>query len=425
MSAARSLLIRHRDFRALWVGEVVSRFGTAVSSVALPLIAVTVLQATTFQVGLLSAAAWLPWLLIGLPVGAWVDRWRRRPIMQLASAGSLILFASIPLAAHTGLLTIELLLAIAVLTGAAAVFFQTAYTAYLPNLLQPEDQAEGNAKLHGSASAAQIAGVGCGGLLVQLTGAVDATLVDAATFLVALLCITAIRHREPRQQRPGTALAAEVISGLKLVTSDVWLRTLTIFGGVSNIALMGYQSIVVVFLVRELGVSPALVGALIAIASSGGVVGAFLGRRVADAVGTARATLLFELALPTLALLIPLTTDGPGLALYTVGAFCIGVGVVGGNTIKATFQQSYCPPDLRGRLAASSAFLNYGTIPLGALLGGTLGEVLGLRTALWITTAGVPLAGLVLLFSPIRRHRDLPSHPKGSDVAERLDLGAQ
>jgi predicted MFS family arabinose efflux permease len=138
------------------------------------------------------------------------------------------------------------------------------------------------------------------------------------------------------------------------------------------------------------------------------VVGAFLGRRVADAVGTARAMLLFELGLPTLALLIPLTSAGPGLALYTIGAFCIGVGVVGGNTIKATFQQSYCPPELRGRLAASSSFLNYGTIPLGALLGGTLGEVLGLRPALWILTAGVPLAGLILYFSPIRRHRDLP-----------------
>ncbi|MFI5708754.1 MFS transporter [Kribbella sp. NPDC051620] len=405
-----SLLLRHRDFRWFWVGETVNRFGSSVSTVALPLIAVSVLQATTFQVGLLSAAAWLPWLLIGLPVGAWVDRWSRRPIMLLSSATSLVLFASIPLAAHTGVLTIELLLAIAVLTGAAAVFFQTAYSAYLPNLLTQSDQAEGNAKLHGSASAAQIAGVGCGGVIVQAAGAVNGMYVDASTFLIALLCISAIRYREPR--RPDvthTPLATEVLAGLRLVAGDVWLRTLTIFGGVSNLALMGYQSIIVVFLVREVGVSPGVVGALMAIASSGGVVGAFLGRRVATAIGTARATLFFELALPALALLIPLTTRGPGLALYPLGAFCIGVGVVAGNTIKQTFHQSYCPPELRGRLAASTSFLNYGTIPLGALLGGTLGQVLGLRTALWITTAGIPLAGLVLLCSPIRRQCDLPS----------------
>ena len=406
-----SLLVRHRDFRLLWTGETVSRFGSAVSTVALPLIAVSVLQATTFEVGLLSAAAWLPWLVIGLPVGAWVDRLPRRPLMQLASAASLLLFATIPLAAGADLLTIRLLLAIAVLTGVAAVLFQTAYTAYLPTLLDPHDQAEGNAKLHGSASAAQIAGVGCGGLIVQLTGAVNGMLVDASTFLVALLCLTLIRHREPAIHTANhPALAKEVLAGLRLVAGDVWLRTLTIFGGVSNLALMGYQSIIVVFLVREVGVSAGGVGAMIAVASSGGVAGAFAARRVAARVGTARATLLFELILPTAALLIPLTSKGAGLTLYMVGGFCIGVGVVGGNTIKATFHQSYCPPELRGRLAASASFLNYGTIPLGAVLGGTLGEVLGLRTALWITTAGVPLAGLILLFSPIRGTRDLPDH---------------
>lgn len=240
--------------------------------------------------------------------------------------------------------------------------------------------------------------------------------VDASTFLIALLCLTSIRHREPRlhaTDRP--ALASEVLAGLRLVAGDVWLRTLTIFGGVSNLALMGYQSIIVVFLVREVGLAPGVVGALIAIASSGGVAGAFVARRAANRVGTARAILLFELILPTAALLIPLTTKGAGLALYMVGGFCIGVGVVAGNIIKATFHQSYCPPELRGRLAASTSFLNYGTIPLGALLGGTLGEVLGLRTALWITTAGVPLAGLVLLFSPLRRQRDFPDH-QGSAV---------
>jgi predicted MFS family arabinose efflux permease len=124
--------------------------------------------------------------------------------------------------------------------------------------------------------------------------------------------------------------------------------------------------------------------------------------------------LLFELVLPTLALLIPLTTK-PTVTLYVIGAFGIGVGVVAGNTLKTTFHQSYCPPELRGRLAASTSFLNYGTIPIGALLGGTLGELLGLRTALWVTTAGIPLAGLILLFSPVGRHRDLLDH-QGSAV---------
>lgn len=414
-----SLLRRHRDFRLLWAGETTSRFGTAVSGVAIPLVAISVLDATTFQVGLLTAFAWLPWLVIGLPVGAWVDRLPRRPIMLTAAASSFLLLALVPLAHLAELLTVHLLLAAVVLTGVAAVLFQTAYTAYLPTLIDAADHAEGNAKLHGSASAAQIAGAGCGGLIIQLAGPVNGLLVDAATFLVAVACLAAIRHREPRRtpirssDSPRTparrlTISAEIAEGLRLVAQDVWLRTLTLFGAVSNLALMGYQSIAVVFLVREVGLTPGTVGALIAAAGSGGIVGAFAARRLMTRLGTARTILVAELGLPTLALLIPLSTISPWF--YLAGAFSIGVGVVAGNVVKATFYQSYCPPALLGRLTATSSFVNYGTIPLGALLGGTLGQFLGLTPALWITTAGIPLAGLVLLCSPIRTRRDLPTH---------------
>ncbi|MGW1346681.1 MFS transporter [Kribbella sp. NPDC002412] len=406
-----SLLRRHRDFRLLWLGETINRFGSATSAVALPLVAISLLDASTFEVGVLTAAAWAPWLLIGLPVGAWVDQRHRRPLLLGSSAASFLLLAAIPVAAWFDVLTIHLLLTVALLTGAAAVVFQTAYTAYLPTLLDPADHAEGNAKLHGSASAAQLAGMGCGGLVVQYAGPANAILVDATTFLVALACLAAIRFRERRTT--GGRRAGLIREGIQLVARDVWLRTLTIFGAVSNLALMGYQAIVVVFLVREAGLSAGTVGALIAAATSGGILGAFLGRRLAARFGTARALLLCELGLPTLALLIPLSSVSPWL--YLVGGFGVSLGVVGGNVIKATFQQSYCPPELLGRLTATASFLNYGTIPLGALLGGTLGELLGLGPALWITTAGVPLAGLVLLCSPMRGRRELPTYQGSAD----------
>ncbi|MBL1114141.1 MFS transporter [Streptomyces sp. 110] len=408
------LLRRHRDFRLLWCGETAGKYGSAVTGVAMPLIAVSTLHADTFEVGLLAATAWAPWLLIGLPVGAWVDRLPRRPVMLAAAAASLVLFASVPVAARTGLLSVGLLLAVALLTGTAAVFFQTAYSAYLAGLLDPADQPEGNAKLHGSASAAQIAGQGSGGLIAQLAGAVNGMFVNAATFLVSLLCLTGIRFREPRvprAERPPRALAREVAEGLRLIAGDRWLRTLTLFAAASNLALMGYQSIAVVFLVRTVGLAPGLVGGLIAAVSLGGVAGAFCARRVAARVGDARATLLFEVGLAVGALLMPMTVEGPGTALFVAGGVCVTAGVVGGNVIKASFQQRYCPPELLGRLTATSAFISYGTLPLGALLGGALGTALGLRAAMWITTAGIPLAGLILLFSPIRRSRDLPVSP--------------
>ncbi|MFD5556400.1 MFS transporter [Streptomyces sp. NPDC127068] len=412
--ARGGLLRHHRDFRLLWCSETAGKYGAAVTGVTIPLIAVSALDATTFEVGLLSATAWAPWLLIGLPVGVWVDRWRRRPVMLAAAAASLVLFASVPIAAWTGWLSIGVLWAVALATGTAAVFFHTAYSAYLPTILEPEDQPEGNAKLHGSASAAQIAGLGSGGLIAQLAGAVNGLLANAATFLVSLLCLAGIRHREPRvtraERRPAT-LFGDVREGLRLIADDPWLRTFTLFGAASNLALMGYQSIQVVFLVRTVGLGPGPVGALVAATSAGGVAGALVARRVAGRIGTARATLLCELGLPTLALLIPFTVDGAGVLFFLVGGFCVSAGVVAGNVIKASFQQRYCPPGLLGRLTASTAFLGYGTIPLGALLGGALGTVLGLRAAIAVTAAAVPLAALILVFSPIRRARDLPTSP--------------
>ncbi len=409
--AQEGLLRRHHDFRMLWCGETAGKFGAAVASVSMPLIAVSELRAGTFEVGLLSAAVWLPWLLIGLPVGVWVDRWRCRPIMLIAAATSLVALLVVPVAAWSGRLSIALLLAVGLVTGTAGVFFQTAYSAYLPIVLAPDDQPEGNAKLHGSASAAQIAGLGSGGVIAQLAGAVNGLLVNAAAFLVALLCLARIRHREPRTGRAGgrtTTLVGEVLDGLRLIAGDPWFRALTLFGGASNLALMGYQAIQVVFLVRTVGLAPGTVGALVAATSAGGVAGALVVRRVADRIGTARALLLFEVAVPVLGLLMPLTTGGAGVLLFAVGGFCIAAGAVAGNVLKAGFQQRYCPPGLLGRLITSTAFVGYGTIPLGALLGGALGSVLDPRTALAITVAGVPLAGLVLLLSPIRRVRDLP-----------------
>lgn len=419
------LLRRHRDFRLLWCGETAGKFGASVTGVAMPLVAVSTLDAGTFEVGLLSAATWTPWLIFGLPVGAWVDRLPRRPVMMAAAAVSLALFAGLPVAARFGRLSIGLLLAVALLTGTAAVFFQTAYSAYLPGILEPEDQPEGNAKLHGSASAAQIAGLGSGGLIVQVAGAVNGMFANAATFAVSLACLTGIRHREPPAagaERPPKALAREVGEGLRLIAEDPWLRTLTLFGAASNLALMGYQSIQVVFLVRSIGLAPGTVGLLIAATGAGGVTGALAARRVAGLIGTARATLLFELGLALPALLIPLTVGGAGVLLFVAGGFCVSAGVVAGNIIKASFQQRYCPPELLGRLTASGAFLSYGTIPVGALLGGALGTALGLRTAMAITSAGIPLAALILVFSPVRRARDLPAsrhQPRSPQAAER------
>ncbi len=411
------LLHRHRDFRLLFVGSTIGKLGDSIAAIAMPLVAVSTLHATAFEVGLLEAAAWLAWLVIGLPVGAWVDRWRRRPIMVIASAASFLIFVSVPIAAWLHLLSIGLLLVVALLSGCASVFFQTSYFPYLPTILRPADRPSGNSLLEGGSAAAGILGQGAGGLIAQLAGAVNGMLADAITFLVSIACVLGIRQPEQPPERPGepTTIVAEIRGGMAFIFGDEWLRPMMLFGIVANFAIVGYEAIQVVFLVRTVGLSSGSVGALVALSSIGGIVGAFVAGTVSKRLGSARAQLAF-VAGTVVVLLTPLTFGGPGVLLFLVGGFSVSMGVAGSNVVVAVFGQSYVPQHMLGRLNACGSFLGYGAIPLGALAGGALANVLGPRGGMLVMTVLVPLSGLFLLLSPVRTVRDLPARPE-PDIA--------
>ena len=410
----RGGLLHHHDFRMLWIGETTSALGTNVTRLAVPLVAVLTLHASTFQVALLTAAGWAPWLLIGLPAGAWVDRLPRRPLMLVCDVVSLGLLLSVPVAAWAGGLTFPHLLGVELLLGAAAVFFQTAYQVYLPGIIDADQLPEANATLQGTEAAAQVAGPGIAGLVTQAVGAVAGLLVDAVSFAVS--AVSLLRIRTPERTEPTTAtdggLRQQVGEGLRFLAADPYLRVLTGYGALSNLALTGYQSILVVFLVREVGATAATVGLLIAGMSAGGLAGAALSSTVGRRLGTARGMIVANVAAGPFALLLPLSSPGPGLALVVVGGFGIGAAVVAGNVLKGTFRQTYTPRHLLGRVVVGMQFLNYGTIPLGALLGGALGTALGLRPTMWIMVVGVALAPLVLLIGPAKRARDFPDSPR-------------
>ncbi|MFF0309268.1 MFS transporter [Streptosporangium sp. NPDC004379] len=430
---------RTRDFRLLWIGETTSMLGSAVAGVALPLVAVVTLRAGTFAVGLLTAAAWLPWLLVGLPAGAWVDRLPKRPVMLACNTVSMAVFASVPVAAWSGVLTMTHLLVAAIVGGVAKVFFNLAYRAYLPALVGDERLLAANTRLQGGESAAQVAGPGLAGLLAQGFGAVSGVLADALSFGVAVLCLRSIRTREtcrdgtagePRRggggnepRRDGTAsgaygggtarrrLRAEIRDGLRFVVGDPYLRTLTVFSALSNIALMGYQSIQVVFLTRDLGAQPGQVGLVLALAGAGGLLGAALAGRIAARFGTARGFLLCEAFAAPMLLLGPAGSGGTGLVPFTAAGFGAGAGIVASNILTSTFRQRYCPAELFGRITASTSALNYGAIPLGGLLGGVLGEAVGVRGTMWLMAAVQLLSIIVLLLGPLRPLRDFPTRP--------------
>ncbi|MEU1723360.1 MFS transporter [Nonomuraea sp. NPDC005692] len=402
-------LLQHRDFRLLWIGESASSLGSAVTTVALPLVAVTVLGASAFEVSLLSAAAWLPWLLIGLPAGAWIDRLPRRRVMLAADWVSLTAFVSVPLAAVAGRLTVGQLLAVALVAGVAKVFFATAYRAYLPSLVAGHDLLEANAKLQGSEQVANLMGPGLAGLFAQLLSALGGLVVDAVTFAVSALCLSRIRHAEPVPERSRRRLLPEIREGARTVAHDPLLRGNTLYGCVANLALTGYQSLLVVFLVGEIGVSPGVTGVLIAATSLGGVVGAAVARRMATRFGSARATLLGKAGLAPVGLLIPLADQGVGLVVFVMAGVVIVAGIVAGNVVFSGFVQAYVPDALMGRVSTSVQVVNFGAIPLGAVLAGALAEAFGVRAALWAMLAVFALSGLILLASPLRRLRDLPT----------------
>ncbi|MDR8412421.1 MFS transporter [Nonomuraea sp. 3-1Str] len=413
-------LLRRRDFRLLWVGESVSSLGSSVTGVALPLVAVTVLDAPPLAVGVLAAATWLPWLLIGLPAGVWVDRLPRRRVMLAADWASMAAFLSVPIAAALGRLTIGQLIVVALAAGTAKVFFATAYRAYLPFLVDGPDLLEANAKLQGSEQVANLAGPGLAGLLAQLFSAVGGLIADAATFAVSAVCLIRIERRETPVRRPRRRLRAEIRDGLLLVARDPLLRANTLYGCAANLALTGYTSLTVLFLVDDVGLGAGQTGLLIAATSLGGIVGAMVARPMAARFGSARAVLLGKAGLAPTGLLIPLAERGAGLALFVLGGVMIVAGVVAGNVVFSGFIQTYVPGELMGRVTSSVQMVNFGAMPLGGVLAGALAGALGVRAALWVMLIGFALSGLILLAGPLRRLRDLPSGRL--DTAGREDL---
>ncbi|GLW32793.1 MFS transporter [Actinoplanes regularis] len=411
-------IARDPDFRRFWGGLTVSKLGSSVATVVTPLIAVQVLHGGALTVSLLTAAAWLPWLLIGLPAGAWVDRVAKRPVLLACDATSALLVASVPVAAWLGRLTLVHLLAVALLTGVAAVFFDVAQTGYLPAMFDTDQLVQANALTHGSNSATQIAGPALGGALAAATGVVTGLVIDAASFAVSFLGVALIRRPERRvTHAPRKHLGHEIRAGIRWLLHEPYLRNLMLHGAAANLALTGYTALSVVFLVRDVGVDTGVVGLLLSSAGLGGVAAAgaapFLTRRF----GAARAMVTCKVGAGLSALLIPFAGLWLGVVPFIAGTGLGAAFVVAGNVIVGGFRQAYVPAELLGRVLTAMQFVNFGTIPVGAVLGGALATTYGTRTAIGVMTVTHALTGLILLLGPFRTRRDLPAPVSGTALS--------
>lgn len=403
-------LWRHRDFLFLWGGQTVSDMGSAVTTLALPLLAVTVLKATTFQVSLIIFLTYLAYLLITLPAGVVVDQVRKHGLMMWCDIARTALVGSIPVVAILWHVTLWQIYVVALVGGVLSVFFDVAYQSYVPALVQGEQLVDANGKLGTTNAFAGLLGPSIGGALVGLIGAARAVAIDAASFVISALSLALIRTPEPKPERRAehVTFRASMHEGLSFVVKHPILRKIVACTGTANLFGASFQAVEIVYLVRILHASPALVGLLFSVGAVGGLVGGLTAGWFAKKVGSARIIWVSILLPSPLLVLIPLATPGWGTLLFAAGNVAFSLSSLLYNSAQVSYRQRICPPELLGRMNASVRWIVWGTLPLGSLMGGALGTWIGIRPTLWIGVVGSALAGLFVFFSPLRTMRDVP-----------------
>ena len=412
MSTRSGGLWRDPDFFKYWTGETVSLLGTQVTLLALPLLAALTLGASPFEMGLLAAAETFPVLALSLPAGVWVDRVRRCPILLLANIGRAGILATIPLAALAGRLGMAQLYVVAFLVGILSALFDTAYQAYLPSLVTRDRLVEANGKLAVSRSLAQVAGPSLGGALVALITAPLAIALDAFSFLVSAACVAFIRRPEPTPTPCGERrhLLHDVAEGLCFVGRHPILRPLVGVTGIANLLSGAVVAVKIVYMTRTLGLTPGVIGAVLAVQGVSALAGALAVGPLVGRLGVGRAivgsSLLFTAGDFSLAL-----AGGPmvsTVAMLVLSQVFVGIARSVYTATALGVRQSLTPDRLMGRVASSSSVVSYGTLPLGALLGGAAAEWIGLRPTLLAAAAGTLLPLLWLALSSVSALRETP-----------------
>jgi MFS family permease len=403
----------------MWTGQTVSLLGSQITLLALPLAAILLFKASAFQVGLLSTVEFLPFVLFGLPAGVWVDRMRRKPVLVVADLGRFAVLGSIPMAYAFGVLTLTQLYVAAFLAGVFTVFFDVAYAAYLPALVNRRRIVEGNSKLETSRSGAQLAGPGIAGLLVQAFGAAVAILADAVSYVVSVVSLLSIRSAEPppaKEEGPRSSMRRQIADGLRYVLGNEYLRPINACTGSLNLFSMMAQAVLLLFAVRQLGLSPGAIGGILTAGNVGFLAGAFVAGRIGRRLGVGPTLIGAALLIGVGGVFIPLATRSTALPMLAVYGVLGSFGGVVYNVNGRSLVQSITPDGMLGRTVATNRFIVWGTIPIGAFLGGLLGSRIGLRPTLWIAAAGMVSAFLPPLLSPVRTLIDMPNLDSSSTV---------
>jgi len=395
----------NRAFGLLWSGQTISVLGSHITGSAIPLIAILVLGARPIEVGLLAALSALPSLLFSLPIGVWVDRLPRRPLLMLADIVRALLLLSLPIASLPGQLQMPQLYLVAVLLSACTICFDMAYQAFLPQIVAYQELVEGNSKLGTSSSLAEIGGPPLAGGLIQLLGAPLAVLFDALSFLLSALSIGLIRVREVQSTEPPEKQGRHALrEGLHALFDDPLLRTLAIYTTIRTFFGGAFAALYTIYIVRELRIVPALYGTLVALGGVGALLGSLILPYLTRRFGSTRTLLCGAFLHSVLALLTPLA-GGPTLLVLAILGISQLLGDVGFQLYaihEISLRQGRVPLHLQGRVNALIGFLVSGIAPLGTLLAGIASEYIGIRFTILCGAGGMLLSTVWLLYALTR-----------------------
>jgi MFS family permease len=407
-------------FWQYWSASSISSIGDAVTAVALPLTAVELLRASSFEVSWLTAATYAAWILIGLPAGIITGRLPQRGAqvaMDLLRAAAL---ASIPAAWWAGYLTMGQLVIVALLVGLATVLSSVSNATYLPAIVPADQLTARNSLMSGSAAVTQLAGPSLGGVLVQFFTAPVALVADVASYLISAALLSGLPRPRPAQPDKSNArMAALIGDGLRYVMRHPVIGPCTLCAAIVNFVCGALMALVPVFLVRTLAAPAWLVGVLIAAEGLGSLAGAALTPRLAARMGTARAARAAVSVSALAALAMPISVGSLRFALFGVGYAGLAAGVVVLSILTRTYRQTESPPELFPRVVATVRFISWGVIPFGALAAGAVASAAGNRTAMWLACVVYFGAPLSLLLTRVRRCREFadgspPTQPASS-----------
>jgi MFS family permease len=414
MTVARSpSLARHPDFLKLWSAETISVLGTNITQLALPLVAAVTLEVGAFEFGLLTTIEFLPFILLSLPAGVWVDRLPRRPILIGGDLGRAITLGSIPIAYALGVLGIWQLYVVGFLTGCLTVFFDVAYQSYLPSLVDRDQLVEGNSRLEVSRSASQILGPGLAGVLVGLLKAPFAIALDAVSYVASALLLLWIRRAEPpiephdASTGPRPSMRSEAAAGLRYVVGHRWLRAIAATTGSSNFFGNVSGAIMVLYLVRS-GLPAEAIGLAFSVGAIGVLLAALATNRLTARIGVGRMLVLMSMGFCLAGLPVAVAPPEALFGAVALGGFLGGFCSVGWNINQISLRQAITPARMQGRMNASMRFIVWGTMPVGSVLGAALGELIGLRATIIVGAIGGLFAFVPVALSEVRRLVTMP-----------------